>query len=172
MSIETVAPGAEQIEYGQPEEDLKKMATGRHSGISARLIRYLGPFVDDNNSGYTLDSSALYNFHDNQSKRQPDVSFISLERLPELPDEELTIAPDLAVEVVSKNDTVYEVESKVKQYQQAGVKLIWIIHPASQTVDVYHLASGLKPQSFIGDEELDGEEVVQGFKLAVKKLFK
>jgi Uma2 family endonuclease len=172
MTIEMLEPDLEQSETQEVGEDGKKMASGRHSGISMLLGIYLGTHVINHNLGYVLDSSALYDFKDEQPKRQPDVSFISLEKLPELPDETLTVAPDLAVEVVSKNDTAYQIETKVMQYQQAGVRLIWIIYPISQSVDVYHLESGLMLKRFMGEAELDGEDVIPGFKLPVKKLFK
>jgi Uma2 family endonuclease len=153
------------------EGETKKMASGLHSAIIVRLGWRLGPFVDERKLGYVLESSATYNFKDNPPKRQPDLSFISLEKMPTLPDEELTLVPDLVVEVVSKNDTFYEVEKKVQHYQQVGVKLIWVIHPVSQTVGVYRLVNGLLPQVIGIAGELDGEDVLPGFKLPVRTLF-
>ena len=51
------------------------------------------------------------------------------------------------------------------------MRLIWVIHPFSQTVAVYKLATGLIPQIIGPEGELDGAEVIPGFKLAVKALF-
>ena len=47
------------------------------------------------------------------------------------------IPPDLAVEVASPNDTVYELDDKLEDYQKAGVPLIWVINPNSRTATVY-----------------------------------
>lgn len=168
MTIQIDAPELE----AQEGEELHKMASGLHSKIAGRLFRYIGNYVDDNQLGHTLESSATYNFQDNQPKRQPDASFVSFASLTEIPDEELVVAPELAVEVVSKNDTVYEIENKVRQYQAAGVRLVWVIRPFSRSIEIYRLKTGLIHEVVGPDEELDGEDVIQGFKLSVNKLFK
>ncbi len=79
--------------------------------------------------------------------------------------------PDLAVEVVSKNNPIYEVEQKIAHYRQVGVELVWVICPFSKTVQVYRLATGLTQEIYDLSRELTGEAVVPGFKLAVSKLF-
>lgn len=160
----------EALELQVQEGEQKKMASGLHGVLSMRIGRHLANFVEERKLGYVLDSSTTYNFQDNQPKRQPDVSFVSLKKMPEPLDEELTFAPDLAVEVVSKNDGVYEVESKITQYQQAGVKLIWIVRPVRKVVEVYR-QSQIVPMMVGVEGELDGEDVLPGFKLSVKTLF-
>ena len=154
------------------EENSKKMATGLHSKVSMRLGRYLDTFADERTLGHILDSSAMFDFQDGQPKRQPDISFVPFEKIPVIPDDILYLAPNLAVEVVSKNDTAYEIAEKVKQYQAAGVKLIWIVYPFVQKVEVYLPTTGLIPQTLSGKEELDGQEAgLEGFRIAVSKIF-
>lgn len=159
-----------RIEYKEGDEP-SKMASGLHARIGVRLSRHLDNYVDERKLGHVFDSSATYNFQDNQPKRQPDVSFVTYDKLPVLPDEELLLAPDLAIEIVSKNDDFYEVEKKVIQYQQAGVRLIWIVRPVIKAVEIYRLVNGLAPQIVDSKGDLDGEDVISGFKLAVSKLF-
>ena len=180
MTMQLKAPVLEKLQleelklqstYIQEEDEPKKMATGLHGAISSNINGDLSVYVRSNKLGRVFDSSTTYNFRDGQPKRMPDVSFITQERVPTKLDEELSIAPDLAVEVVSKNDTVFEVEVKVKQYQQAGVKLIWIVYPFSQTVEVYRLNDKIGSQRFGGDGGLEGGEVLPGFKLAVSSIF-
>jgi Uma2 family endonuclease len=77
----------------------------------------------------------------------------------------------LAVEVLSIGDAVAEIDKKVLQYQKSGVRLVWVIHPIIQAIDVYRLKDGLKLHRLLIDDELDGEEVIKGFKLKVKRLF-
>ena len=72
--------------------------------------------------------------------RIPDVSFISWERLPggEIPEEPIPrIVPDLAVEVISRSNTRKEMEEKLKEYFEKGVRLVWFVRPRSRVVDVY-----------------------------------
>jgi Uma2 family endonuclease len=80
-------------------------------------------------------------------------------------------APDLAVEVLSRGDDVSDIDRKVMQYQRSGVRLVWVIHPVIQAIDVYRLKDGLKLQRLLIDDELDGEDVIPGFRLAVQRLF-
>ena len=47
------------------------------------------------------------------------------------------IPPDLAVEVVSPNETAYELEDKLEDYQKVGVPLVWVINPNSRTVRIH-----------------------------------
>ena len=99
--------------------------------------------------------------------RQPDVSFVKQERLPERFRSYPELAPDLAVEVVSPTDKYYEtasrIEAKIVEYQKAGVKLVWMVHPYSRQVrqvDVYRLEGALRPQICMGGDELEGENVI------------
>jgi Uma2 family endonuclease len=47
------------------------------------------------------------------------------------------LAPDLAVEVVSPNDTASEVQWKVQMCLKAGVRLVWAVCPDTRSVMVY-----------------------------------
>lgn len=103
--------------------------------------------------------------------RKPDVSFIKSDRLhnDQLPEGFVKIAPDLAVEVVSPNDRVYEVDAKVLEYLGAGVPLVWVINPKVRIACV-HRADG-STQLLRETDELSGEQVVPGFRCSVRELF-
>ncbi len=104
--------------------------------------------------------------------RKPDVSFVRFGRLPNerLPEPWLTIAPDLAVEVISPNDLAGEVEEKVRQYLGAGVPLVWVVYPETRTVRVHRAGRGAVAD-LLEKDELSGEEVVPGFRCRVSDLF-
>jgi Uma2 family endonuclease len=103
--------------------------------------------------------------------RKPDVSFVAEARLPDgrTPRGDFDIAPDLAVEVVSPNDTYEEVTRKVGDYLQAAVKLIWVIDPATRTVLVRRIDGSVSELTASGT--LSGEDVVPGFNCPVAELF-
>jgi Uma2 family endonuclease len=104
--------------------------------------------------------------------RIPDVCFISWERVPgdELPDEAITsVIPDLAVEVLSPGNTKKEMERKLKDYFQAGVRLVWLVQPKTQTAEVY--TSPTKKRKIGKDQALDGGDVLPGFSLPLPQLF-
>ena len=146
-------------------------ASGRIGGTVYYLLR---TFSEANRRGWVLPADVGYQcFPDAPDKvRKPDVSFIRLERL--APDREpkghSPIPPDLAVEVVSPNDLVYEVDAKVAEYLAAGVRLVWVIHPQSRTMEVHRLNG---PSTILqACDELSGEDVVPGFRCRVEEIFK
>ena len=103
--------------------------------------------------------------------RKPDVSFVRHGRFEEdqLPGGWARLAPDLAAEVISPNDKYEEVDEKIEEYLRAGVRLVWIISPRNHTIRVYRLNGS--SQSLRDNDELDGEDVLPGFRCAVRDLF-
>ncbi len=150
----------------------------RSSRIGLRTSTLLDVHVTSNNLGWVNGPDAAYQcfeevFPDDPTRiRKPDVSFIALERL--LPEDEpegyCDIVPDLAVEVVSPNDGVYELSEKIEEYLKAGVKLIWIVVPNTKTVRIYR-ANG-STEELHEHQELSGEDVVPGFRCLVSELFR
>jgi Uma2 family endonuclease len=103
--------------------------------------------------------------------RKPDVSLVHRERLSaeQLTEGFLTLPPDLAIEVVSPNDLAYEVEEKVREYLEAGVRLVWVVYPPTRRVHI-HRGDGSLAVARPSDD-LDGEDVVPGFRCRVDDLF-
>src|SRR6516225_7571381 len=89
--------------------------------------------------------------------RIPDVSFISWGRLPgrESPREPIPdLVPDLAVEVLSEGNTKAEMDRKVQEYFDSGVRLVWLIDPRKRTARVF--ATSEKSALVRSDQVLDG----------------
>jgi Uma2 family endonuclease len=70
--------------------------------------------------------------------RQPDAAFTAKARLPEIPTV-FTIAPDLAVEVVSPREDIF---MKANEYLAVGTRLVWAVYPEQQMVYVLRLVEG------------------------------
>ncbi len=98
---------------------------------------------------------------------QADGGCITAEGLPETGF--WAIAPDLVAEVVSPNDRMTEIQDKVTDYLAAGVRLVWVVDPKIETVTVYQSLKQVKV--LVAEDVLEGEGVLPGFKLALKKLF-
>jgi Uma2 family endonuclease len=166
-----------------PDGDQFELVDGRlvetHMGTEASftggvLHYYLYLHCDPPTRGWVFPADVSYQCFPGRPNlvRRPDVSFLRLGRLPneELPEGHLRTAPDLAVEVVSPNDLYYEVEEKIKEYRSAGVSLIWVIVPPTRTVLVRRL-DGTAAE--VGENgELDGEQIVPGFRCRVADLFR
>lgn len=107
--------------------------------------------------------------------RVPDVMFYTAERLaqyrqehPDWREKPYLIAPDLAVEIVSKHDRFAEIDEKVADYLRDGVRLIWVIDAHRHKVVVY---SGQQQQRLSEQDALSGGDVIPGFSVPVASLF-
>ena len=78
------------------------------------------------------------------------------------------IPPDLAVEVVSPNDSAEDLEEKLDDYRKAGVPLIWVIYPEARMVKV--LRRDGPPRELREDDELSGEDVIPGFRCPLREI--
>jgi Uma2 family endonuclease len=104
--------------------------------------------------------------------RIPDVAFFSMERFPDrrIPNDPIPLlAPDLAVEVLSINNTLQEMERKRKEYFQAGCRLVWEIDPRERIATVYTDPDSSTVLS--ESDTLDGGDVLPGFTLPLRQLF-
>jgi Uma2 family endonuclease len=142
------------------------------SRIAILLGTALQNFVAEHDLGIVTGESGMVQMPANLV-RIPDVAFFRWKKFPrrELPAEGAPeIAPDLAVEVLSKSNTSREMERKLGEYFGVGVKLVWIVDPRTKSVTVYSSPTKLKVLSVTAS--LDGGKVLPGFKLSVEALFK
>jgi Uma2 family endonuclease len=112
----------------------------KHGTIVARLTGALVQHVEAHDLGEVTGAETGFKLASNpDTVRVSDVGFVRRERIPagELTEKFWPGAPDLAVEVVSPNDTLYEVDDKVEDYLAAGVRLVWIVNPKKRTVTVH-----------------------------------
>ena len=154
--------------------ELRKMSPAgwKHGLIAARLHLLLGRYVDDHGLGVLFEGDTGFLLaSDPDTVRAPDVAFICRERLAaEKPTEAFWPGPpDLAVEVNSPGDTAHEVDDKVKGWLDAGTRMVWVIDPKRRSVTVYRSAA--RVIVLTENDELSGEDVVEGFHCVVGDLF-
>lgn len=157
-----------------PEEQRFELVGGRlverstsvlSSTVGSRLHGRLRSFVETRGLGgvYAADLGYQCFPDDPQRVRKPDVSFVSASRWSGsfMSQGYCPIAPDLAVEVVSKHDLHEDVQAKVGEYLEAGVCVVWVIDPGARCAQVYGAdGSSLR---LTADGVLDGGDVVPGF---------
>lgn len=141
--------------------------------IAATVLTLLNNVVRAEHLGYLFGSQTAYRCYPNRPRlvRKPDVSFVARGRFPNevIPSGDILLAPDLAAEVVSPNDTYEEVEGKVNEYFAAGVRLVWVISPETKTILVRR--PDKTAATLDGTDTLSGEAVVPGFTCPVADLF-
>jgi len=154
-------------EYAKGELVPMSFPTMEHGEISTNIVTLLNNYVRQHQLGriYTAETT----FQVGESGRKPDVAFVSQERLPENKRQASQSPPDLAIEVVSPSDTVYNVLEKVLEYLDAGTQMLWVIEPIIKTVTVYRSRSDIK--IFTQNDILTGEKVIEGFQCAVAEIF-
>ena len=152
---------------------VEKVSAGiRHGEIVTLLSFFLTAFILPRRIGRLVASdSGMMLERGPDTVREPDIAYISAEKLP------LDVdvpgfyegAPDLVVEIRSPSDTLAAVNDKAQMWLRFGVGIVWVVFPESRTVEV-HPASG--PPVLLGeDDNLDGGEVLPGFSCAVKDIF-
>ncbi len=157
-----------EIVDGQPQE--KTMAGARHGGVGVRLIIRLGNHVEAHNLGGVYGPDTTFLIGENQ--RLPDVSFVAADHIPEEgePEGMWTIAPDLAVEIISPNDLYENVMEKLWNYFAAGVRQVWLISTERKTVTVY--TSPTQTTVLTETDELVSDDLLGGFRCRLSEIFK
>lgn len=182
MSVEQYAALPEDgREYELVEGVLVRMplSGGEASSIGYRLGGRLSTFVEDHGLGEVTGESGGYDFSalgQPNTELGPDVAFVRADRLAALTPEQYArawpLAPDLAIEVASPNQWRPGMAAKARRYLDAGVRLVWVVWPRRQLVDVWRPGDA-EPSSTLGvDGTLDGEDVVPGFSCRVGALFR
>jgi Uma2 family endonuclease len=150
---------------------VEKTMTTYESMLAFELAYFIRGYLATHKLGVLAGGDGLLKILPGQI-RAPDVSFIRWEQLPARGAPKPPIypaVPDLAVEVLSKGNTAEEMERKLREYFQAGVRLVWTIEPKTRTARAY-TAPGEGTE--IGpDGSLLGGEVLPGFVLPLAQLF-
>src|SRR5262245_8106722 len=142
-------------------------AGGPHGRVGVELSSRLNAHVRQAKLGHVFDSSTGFRLTGG-NVRAPDVSFVSRERLAEVPEGYVPIAPDLAVEILSPDDRPRYVLEKVGEYLQAGVRLVWVVDPKGRRAAVHRSLTAVRELDI--EDALDGEDVVPGFRCVLREI--
>ena len=143
-----------------------------HGEIVVNLGGEMRSFIKSRRLGRIFASdSGVWLERDPDTVREPDIGFISSEKIP--PGVRITgyaeHVPDLVVEVKSPSDSLRYMNERAEMWQGHGVSLIWIVYPDTRTVDVY------EGDDFVATlnegDVLDGGSVLPGFSCTVSDIF-
>ncbi len=151
---------------------LVERASGIQEGyLSWWLASALYSYLARNDLGYVIGSQGGFRLSPNLV-RHPDVSFVSWERAGQrlvtrepIP----SLAPDLAVEILGRGNRPREMRTKLREYFDAGVALVWFVDLKTRSARAF---TAIDRAVTIGpDGTLDGGEVLPGFVLPLARLF-
>lgn len=148
--------------------------TRQHQRIMGRLLRLFQDYEVASAQGEAIaapcDVEVTYQ---PLRSRQPDLLFISLERLElNAPSDEyapLSPAPELVVEIVSPSDTPSVLAAKMADYQFVAVREIWVVRSGAETVEVLTLSDGTS--RVFGRGEVAASRQFEGLTAPVDAIF-
>jgi Uma2 family endonuclease len=147
--------------------------SAQSSLVAAHLLRLIGNYCETNQPAWIFGADCGFRcFARRPGKvRKPDGALILHDRLAAAQLEEgfLTVAPDLAIEVVSPNDLASEVAAKVEEYLDVGVRLVWVVYPTTRQVYVHRRDRSMALVR--SNDELTGEDVLPGFRCRLDAIF-
>jgi Uma2 family endonuclease len=155
-------------------EIMKKQAPSpQHQRISKKILFSLETFVRTQKIGEVF-SSPIDVFLSETTVVQPDVLFISNERNSIIDEKEGIIgAPDLVVEVISRNSVIRDRVSKKNIYEKSDILEYWIIDPQNAVVEIYAKENGqFVLFSALEDEgDVAKSKVMEGFTVSFEEVF-
>jgi len=141
---------------------------GRVQGILHVLV---GSYVRANALGAVFGQDTGFKIaSDPDTVRAPDLAFVDRTRVAQIPRREYAaLAPDLVAEILSPDDRPGEVLTKLGEWLEASVRLVWVIDPDRRVASVYHDDGSVMTVS--SDADLGGETVLPGFSFRLSELF-
>lgn len=147
-------------------------AGAEHGVVAMRFGSYLTVHVEQHHLGYVFAAETGYQIESSPDLvRAPDASFVRKERIGgRLTTKYFDGVPDLAVEVVSPEDTKRELAEKVNMWLAHGTSVVWVADPKPTTVAIHR--TGQKPQILRISNEIRDEPLLPGFVLPLSKVFR
>lgn len=142
----------------------------RESMLAVWLSHLLHCYLADHPLGIVLGADGCLRLQKG-NMRMPDVSFLRWEHFPNrvFPEDRIwRIAPDLAVEVLSRGNTKREMERKLKDLFAAGTSVVWLIDPKKQQAESY--ASPTDPELVLPEQFLTASTLLPGFQVQLREL--
>jgi Uma2 family endonuclease len=147
-------------------------AGSQHGRLAAQIGARLSAHVEAHGNGTVYAAETGFKIaSDPDTVRAPDVAFVARERTDVVGDidEYWPGAPDLAVEVLSPDDSYSDVEEKVFDWLAAGCRMVIVVSPRRRAATIYR-----SPGEFVRlteNDVLDGGDVVPGWTLPLRELF-
>jgi len=118
----------------------------RHSRIAGRIYRLLFAAGARTGAGEAFFDMGFLLSETPPTVRVPDVAFVTTARIPaEEPERGFwSLAPDLAVEVVSPWSSASDLQRKALDYLEAGSRAVWVVDPGAGAVTVYRSTSDIR----------------------------
>lgn len=159
-------------EWVDGEVFLMSPVSRRHQDLADFFTTLLRHFVEARQLGLVFSAPFQMKLAARPSGREPDVLFVSSDRLDRLKEMYLDGPADLAVEVISTESRSRDRVDKFYEYEQGGVREYWLIDPVRKEAEFYLLGDNNRyhPAAIGADGEFHSA-VLEGLRLKVEWLW-
>jgi Uma2 family endonuclease len=179
------APAGLQFTYADylllPEESRYELLDGDlfltpapttgHQRVSRNLSFLLHDFVQNRRLGEVLPAPCDVVLSETNVV-QPDILFVSAERLSIIGEKNVAGPPDLVVEVLSAGTEERDRTLKTKLYARFGVRELWVADPKAKTVALFVLSGeGYRQEAVFGVGEILRSPLLPGLEISLDDVF-
>ena len=164
-------PEDERYELIEGELLMTPAPIPKHQRISRKIEFVLEKFVTENDLGEIFDAPCDV-YLDDENIVQPDILFISKERLNIIGEKNIQGAPDLVIEIISESSAYRDFVQKKRLYARFGVKEYWIALPVEESIELYILKdSAYTLHKTYGKDDILESPALKDLKIALKNIF-
>ncbi len=143
----------------------------KHDSVAGRLNRILARHLDETGDQGNLYIPRAAIWTSEETYLEPDLFYISAELESRLDPDHRNTA-DLVIEVISPGSAIYDRNTKAETYGALGVRELWLIDEAAQTVEVRRqIGTGFDEGRTFSRGERVKSEVFPTLRLRVEQLF-
>ena len=142
-----------------------------HGRLQSALNVLVGSYVRTHAVGAVFGQDTGFKIaSDPDTVRAPDLAFVDRARVAQIARRGYAaLAPDLVAEILSPDDRPGEVLTKVGEWLEAGVRLVWVIDPDRRVASVFRADGSV--MTVASDDDVEGESVLPGFSFRLSELF-
>jgi Uma2 family endonuclease len=136
-----------------------------HNFLRDLLVVLLGPHVGERKLGKII-SEQEFKFGDNA--HGPDVSLIGSDKVPLIQRRRVQLfVPDLAIEIVSDNDSFISLMKKAERYRKCGTREVWVL--SQETREAFVKSD--ERRALLSDQDFFESPQILGFRIRLGELF-
>jgi len=142
-----------------------------HQEIVNFLLALLSLYIEAHDLGVVSKAPYAMHLPTRQKVREPDLFFVSRERMDRLQDLYLDGAADVVVEVVSPDSRQRDRVDKVIDYEVEGVREYWLIDPRRRQVELRRLGDDGRYRLIEPEKGTFTSDAIPGFRLRIDWLW-
>jgi len=143
----------------------------KHQLVSSELYSRLKDFVIKNDLGKVIYAPCDVYF-DEENVVQPDIFFISKNRLDIIGQKNIQGAPDIVIEILSEYSVYRDMVQKKRLYARFDVKEYWIVIPEEKEIEVHILKDNTyQPHATYSKTDTLESPSLKGLKIELKDIF-